>query len=462
MRIHFIGIGGIGLSGLALYLQGLGHEISGSDISPSSLLDSLSSEGIKVCVPHSAEAINNLDMVIYSAIIKEDNVELREARRKNIKVYSRKEAIKLILKDKRVFSICGAHGKSSTSAMLSAILPSYSSIIGAHAKEFNSNVRLGDLHNIIFEADESDASFLNSSPYCALVTNAEPEHMEYYSYDFNAFYAAYLDFLTGAQKRVINAEDSFLSGLHDLNALRLYPKRDIKELECFISDGRPYTKFSLSLEGRFIEEFCVCGFGGHNLTNASLAIIAALDELPVHQIKDNLRNFIGIKKRFDILSSSPVIIDDYAHHPTEIKATIKAVKKYMELRGIKDLHVIWQPHKYSRTIFNLDGFVESFAGVSSLSILPIWSAQESPIDIPLREAFKSYEPLFIDDIYSNLSNPKLNNDDEGGDLDGSGVFLLKGASICKRLNTGLIIGFGAGDISAKLRGEIIPSTRFRA
>ena len=176
MRVHFIGIGGIGLSALARFLNFDGHSVSGSDMKSSSITKELEKEGIKVSCPQEAKNISDdLDLVIYSAAVTDENPELIEARLKQIRTISRKEALPIILGDKKNYCVAGAHGKSTTTAILATILQS-SALIGAISKEFGSNFRYVD-KTVAFEADESDASFLLSNPYCAIVTNAEPEHM---------------------------------------------------------------------------------------------------------------------------------------------------------------------------------------------------------------------------------------------------------------------------------------------
>ncbi len=158
-KIHFIGIGGIGISGLAKYLKAQGAKISGSDIAISPSVKYLKALGVEINIPHDPKAINNQDVIIHSAIIKEDNTEIQRAKELEIPILSRKDALYSILKDKRVFSVCGAHGKSSITAMLSAICPAFGAIIGAHSKEFDSNVRESADMSLVFEADESDSSF---------------------------------------------------------------------------------------------------------------------------------------------------------------------------------------------------------------------------------------------------------------------------------------------------------------
>ncbi|WP_103569250.1 UDP-N-acetylmuramate--L-alanine ligase [Campylobacter concisus] len=431
-KVHFIGIGGIGISAIARFLHEKGHKISGSDIKESKTTLELKDEGIEVITPHCKEAIKDQDFVVYSAAIKEDNIELVEARKKGIKCFSRKEILPYVLEDKCVFAVAGAHGKSTTSAMLASLIEG-SVIIGAISKQFGSNMRYAKSDNVVFEADESDSSFLNSNPYLAIVTNAEPEHMEHYDYDLAKFYAAYKGFLERAKVRVINAEDEFLSTLK-LDAIRLYPSSDITELTMVVRDYQPYTSFNLKNLGKF-EAF---GMGEHIAIDASLAILAAMHETPLKDIRENLLNFKGIKKRFDILSANKnfVLIDDYAHHPTEIKATLKSVFEYAKILGINSVTAIFQPHRYTRLSTNLPGFKECFKGVDELVILPVYAAGENPIEVDMKSEFSEYNPIFTD---------KVERVEEG--IEFTDEFGVK-----NRLSDGIVVGFGAGDISVQLRG----------
>lgn len=433
MKIHFIGIGGIGISGLAKYLKAQGATISGSDIAEGSSIAYLRSINVPITIPHNTKAIQDQDIVIHSAIIKEENPEIIEAKNKNIPVLSRKEALEFILGNKRVFSVCGAHGKSTTSAMLSAIFPNFGAIIGADTKEYGSNVREIQSESIVFEADESDRSFLNSNPYCAIVTNAEPEHMESYNHDLENFYAAYREFLDTATKRCINIDDPFLHSL-DLEAKKLSPSSEIKNISYILKDDEPYTRFEL----RDLGEFEVWGFGEHTAWNASLAILAAMDEIDISTIRENLKNFKGIKKRFDIIQKKDlIIIDDYAHHPTEIRATLNSIKTYATLKGKDKIIAIWQPHKYSRLLDNLEGFQECFKqNCDELVILPVWKAGEKEIDLDMDKLFGHSHPIFADKITKN------------GDF----IELIKDNKVIETLQKGIVIGLGAGDITYQLRG----------
>jgi len=433
MKVHFIGIGGIGLSALARFLKNDGHEVCGSDIKSSPITKDLEEEGIKVFCPQDAKNISDdLDIVIYSAAVTDENPELIEARLKQIRTISRKEALPIILGDKKNYCVAGAHGKSTTTAILASILES-SALIGAISKDFGSNFRyVNDL--VSFEADESDASFLLSNPYCSIVTNAEPEHMEYYQYDYEKFFEAYKKFINLGEKRVLNGEDEYIKKLEIKEATYLYPSSDIKNLSYLLKDGEPHTRFDLKELGSFE----VWGFGYHIAIDASLAILAALEELNVEQIRKNIQNYKGIKKRFDIVQKNKdlVVVDDYAHHPTEIEATMKSVEVYDNLTNIDKRVVIWQPHKYSRTNDNLEGFKKCFRRCDELVILPIWTIPgEQKIDIDFEKEFSSYNPIFADSLKTS---------------DGK-IELIKDGKVIQEINDGIVLGVGAGDITYQLR-----------
>ena len=434
-KFYFIGIGGIGLSALARFLNKEGHDIEGSDMRESDITRGLRREGINVFVPHQSSHIkDDIDYVIYSAAIKKDNCEYKRAKELGLKVLSRKEALKAILKEKKVYAVAGAHGKSTTSAMLSSVMEC-SMLIGAISNQFGSNMRYVEGDEVVFEADESDESFLNSNPYLAIVTNCEPEHMEYYGHDLDRFYGAYEKFLKIAKIRVINAEDEFLKDL-DVEAIRLYPSRDIKNIRYTIKEALPYTIFELKEFG----EFMVRGLGDHIALDASLVVLAAFSlGKSIDEIKQKLRNYQGIKKRFDILVSDEkrAIVDDYAHHPTEIEATLKSARDYAKLMGYQNIRVIWQPHKYSRVLDNLDKFQTCFKEANELTILPVWSAGESRVDIDFENIFKRYNPKFADRVQREDKSIKL----------------IKNDSYIEALESELIIGFGAGDLTYQLRGD---------
>ena len=437
MKIHFIGIGGIGISALARFLNAQGVEVSGSDMAEGVVTKELKAKGIRVNIPHDANAVEGADLVIHSAIIKPSNIEVIKAKELGIKVLSRKEALPMILGEKEVYAIAGAHGKSTTTAILSAILQDSSALIGAASKEFGSNTRALNSKRVVFEADESDKSFLYCNPYCAIVTNAEPEHMETYNHNLEEFYGAYLDFLNLAKKRVINAEDDFLKTLK-IEAIRLYPSKEIQEISYELQDNEPYTKFHLIHNGMDFGYFKVYGFGEHIALDAALAILAVSDFMDKSEIAKNLSKYKGIKKRFDILCHEKcVIIDDYAHHPTEIKATLQSVQKYKELINAKKICAIWQPHKYSRTIDFLEDFAKCFEGVDRLVILPVYSVGEEKKEIDFSK-FARFNPIFADTI----------------ERDGECIKILKDNEVIMRCDSGIVVGFNAGNLTYLLRGGI--------
>ncbi len=427
-NIHFIGIGGIGISALARFLKEKGFNISGSDLKEGKITKELEKEGVEVKIPHHKDNILGKDLVIYSAAIKEENPEFKYAKELNIKCLSRKEALPLILEDKRVFAVAGAHGKSTTSSILSSLVNDASVIIGAILKEFGSNMIYKESKNLIFEADESDSSFLNSNPFLAIVTNAEAEHLDHYGNEVCRLHKAYDDFLDLAKIRVINAEDEYLKG-YKQEAIKLYPSKDIKNVTMHIENFKPFTSFELKNFGRF----SVFGMGEHIAIDAALAILAALNYENIENIRKNLKKYQGIKKRFDILHADEnlALIDDYGHHPTEIKATLKAAKEYAKLAGYKKIVAIFEPHRYTRLAANLNEFARAFEEVDELVILPVYSAGEEKIELDLKAVFP--KALFVEDIKRE------------------GKFLV--ASKGQVFDEGLIIGFGAGDISNKLRQQ---------
>lgn len=434
MKIHFIGIGGIGISALAKYMLAQGDTVSGSDMKQTAITDYFVELGCNVNIGHDKDAINNQDLVVYSAIVTAENVERMQADKKGIKTLCRRDFLPYVVKDKEVYAVAGAHGKSTTTAMLASIMKG-SAVIGAESKSFGSNMRYEPSNNVLlFEADESDSSFLNANANVAIVTNAEPEHMEYYGHDERKFYQAYTDFLDNAPKRIINAEDPFLANYSN-EAVTLYPSKDIKDIAFVLREDEPYTRFIFKNYG----VFDVWGFGEHIAIDACLAILAALESgMDIESIRKNLPTYKGIKKRFDIVSKNKaVLIDDYGHHPTEIAATFHSIKTYAKLKGLKQITTIWQPHKYSRTVDNLAAFKTCFEGTDNLIILPVWSAGERLVEIDFQKEFQSYNPLFVDAIQRNKTH----------------VDLIKDHKVINTLNQGLVIGFGAGDITYQLRGQ---------
>jgi UDP-N-acetylmuramate--alanine ligase len=259
--------------------------------------------------------------------------------------------------------------------------------------------------------------------------------MEYYDYNHELFYETYKTFINSAPCKVLNAEDPFLASLQDeIQAHWLYPSKDITNIEYVLINNEPHTRFTL----RDFGSFDVWGFGKHIALDASLAILAAKESMEIEEIRKNLLHFKGIKKRFDIVGAEDdsVIIDDYGHHPTEIKATFESVKEYAKLKGFDKITAIWQPHKYSRTIDNLEEFTKCFDGADELIILPVWAASEAHREIDFVKEFQAYNLTMADTI------TRANNH----------ITVVKDAQDLQTLDKGLIIGFGAGDITYQIRG----------
>jgi len=434
-NVHFIGIGGIGLSAIARFLNQNGFNVQGSDLKETNLTKKLKKEGIKVLIPQQKDNItDDIDLIIYTAVAKETNPERVAANEKGIKTYSRREFLPLLLKNKKVISVCGAHGKSTTTAILASILNKSNALIGAESKDFASNARISNSEIMVFEADESDGSFVDSNPYIAVVTNTEPEHMEFYNHDLDKFYAHYEKFLSKAKIRVVNGDDEFIKTLN-MPMKKVYLK-NTKNIKYEIRDNQPKTIFEYKNY-----EFEVYGFGEYLVLDAIIAIETASEFISLEKIVKNIKNYKGIKKRFDILQNKDdfILIDDYGHHPTEIKATLHSAKLFAMLNGIDKIITVWQPHKYSRTIDNLEAFIKCFEGVDELVILPVWSAGEEKLEIDFKKHFSKYNPVFAKSLIVNSKNVMLIN--ENGE-------------IIKSYDKGLIIGFGAGDITYQLRGEI--------
>ncbi len=428
-RIHFVGIGGIGISAIAKFLLQKGYFVSGSDIAKTQTTTELASLGAVVTTPHNAQAVSEAkpDLLVYSAAIKPTNEEIVRAREMGVLVLSRKELLLDLLREMKVFAVAGAHGKSTTSAMLSAILGG-NAIIGAIAKEFGSNMRFDVSSNeVVFEADESDSSFLNSNPYLAIVTNAEPEHMEHYGFDLTKFYAAYEEFLNKATLRVVSDADEFLRGYKDAVHLK---EGDVKNIRVKLNGREPYTAFELKDYG----EFEVYGLGEHIAIDAALAVLGAValrSREALETIRNNLRRYKGTKKRFDILVTREnfALVDDYGHHPTEIAASLQSAKLYAQMLGLKQITAVFQPHRFTRLKANLQGFKEVFEGVR-LVVLPVYAAGEADNGINLKDEFAG--ATFSSRVWREGEFLKLEN----GEV----------------LNEGLVIGFGAGDVSDMLRG----------
>jgi UDP-N-acetylmuramate--alanine ligase len=381
-NMHFIGIGGIGMSGIAEVMLNLGFSVSGSDLVSSSITERLKSLGAVVHKGHYPKNLNSADTVVISSAISMDNPELSEARKMELSILSRAELLAHIMRMKEGIAVTGAHGKTTTTALISAILEeagfSPTWINGGVIRRDGTNAKLGSGRYIVAEADESDGSFLKLEAKIVVVTNIDREHMDYFK-DMSVMRKSYLQFINKAELAILYSD---CPGLKEIIpqiriGYRLYGEdgelssRNIKVLQ-------DSTEFDLIKDGNLLSKIQLRQIGRHNVQNA-LAAISVGKELGISDevIKRALTNFKGVERRLHIRGekNNIMVVEDYGHHPTEIRATLAAVKEAWKRRLI----VIFQPHRYTRTRDMMDEFATSFCDVDILILTPIYPASESSI-----------------------------------------------------------------------------------
>ncbi|MDH5201854.1 MAG: UDP-N-acetylmuramate--L-alanine ligase [Nitrospirota bacterium] len=394
--IHFVGIGGIGMSGIAELLHNLGYEVTGSDLKDSETTRRLRDLGIKVSVGHGAENIDNAHVVVISSAVSDDNPEVIEAKRKSLPVIPRAEMLAELARLKYGILVAGAHGKTTTTSLISTILAHCgfdpTVVIGGRLKATGSNARLGQGEFLVAEADESDGSFLKLSPTIAVVTNIDREHMNFFK-TIESLKDAFLSFMNkipfyGVSIVCIENEHlrELLPSIH--RRYITYGFTHDAELRAInIMKGFMSMSFDAIYRGRTIGEFYLPLAGTHNVLNSLAAIGAALElRIDILKIKEGLKSFEGIQRRFEFRGEANgiKIFDDYGHHPTEIKATLKAAREGLFISGQKPdtgtgrLFVLFQPHRYTRTKDLMDEFSTSFDDADSLILLNVYSAGEKP------------------------------------------------------------------------------------
>lgn len=387
-QYHLIGIGGIGMSGIAQLLLRCGIKVSGSDAKDSFVTRQLASQGAKVFIGHNSKNIENADLVIYSSAIKDDNPEIIEARKRNIPLIRRAEALAQLMQDKTVITVTGSHGKTTTTSLISYMLLeaglSPTVAIGGILRNIDTNACLGNGRYFVAEADESDGSFLYYRPKYSVITNIDAEHLDYYK-NFDNEVRAFEEFLGRTDKDgcvFCCGDDPQLRRLSS-NYRNKYFLFGTKE-DCDIYPKNVLmnglnSEFDCYYKGKFIDRFSLALGGMHNISN-SLSVIALGLELGISLavIKKSLSGYKGAKRRLEVKYSDKdyLVIDDYAHHPTEIKMTLAAVKALNKKRII----AVFQPHRYSRTKLLLDEFVKSFDAADYVIITDIYAASEKPIE----------------------------------------------------------------------------------
>jgi UDP-N-acetylmuramate--alanine ligase len=412
-RIHFVGIGGIGMSGIAEVLLNLGYKISGSDLKRSSVTDRLQRLGATIFEGHAAENVSGAEVVVTSSAIQAGNPEVEEARRLHVPVIQRAEMLAELMRLKYGIAIAGMHGKTTTTSMIAAVLAAGgldpTVVVGGRVDAMGSNARLGRSQYLVAEADESDRSFLKLSPIIAVVTNIDREHMDCYR-NLTDIKRAFLDFMDRVPFYGIVVacnDDPMLRRILPKLKRRMVSYGTRKGSDFYIkpcSPGRPRpgvgaifagkerpmgradegvrpyaNQFSVTFRGGDLGQFRLHVPGMHNVLNATAAIAVGVGlDIPVAQIQEALENFRGVDRRFQLRGKAGgvSVIDDYGHHPTEIRATLAAARQC----GYRKIHVIFQPHRYTRTRDLMDEFTTAFEDADSLHILDIYPASEQPIE----------------------------------------------------------------------------------
>ncbi len=386
-HIHFVGIGGIGMSGIAEVLLNLGYKVSGSDMKESDTTERLRKLGGEIFIGHRAENITEPHVVVISSAVKSDNVEVVAAREKQIPVIPRAEMLAELMRLKYGVAIAGAHGKTTTTSMVSTLLAAGgidpTVVIGGKLNSLGTNAKLGQGEFLVAEADESDGSFLKLSPTIAVVTTIDAEHLDYYR-DIDEIKAAFLTFINKVpfygvavlcldqphiQSLIPRVEKRYQT--YGLSTQADYQARDIS----LRSLG---STFRVLHHNEDLGSFELAVPGVHNINNSLAAIAVARElEIDLEVIRKALKEFSGVQRRFQIKGEARgvIVVDDYGHHPTEVKATLAAAAAGMERRVV----VVFQPHRYTRTQHLLEEFFTAFNQADKLIVMDIYAAGEKPI-----------------------------------------------------------------------------------
>ena len=451
-QIHFVGIGGAGMSGIASVMLSQGYRVTGSDMVESDVTERLRETGVKVTIGHSADSVAQADVVVTSTAVRTNNIEVQAAVDAGIPVIPRAEMLGELMRFRQGIAVAGTHGKTTTTSLIAAVLaaanldPTF--LVGGLVKSVSGNARLGSGPWLIAEADESDASFLHLQPYLAVVTNIDSDHMDFYGGNFDRLVSTFADFLSHLPfygLAILCVDDPVVVGLRtrlkkpvvtygsklgaDYYASNIRPRGSHMMFHAHLPDGTELP-IDLALAGR------------HNVLNA-LAAIAVADKVGAshESIVDGLKNFQGIDRRFEILGElivaggSAVVVDDYAHHPSEIAATLEAVSGCWPVRRRV---VVFQPHRYTRTRDLLDEFAALLATEPHLVVTDVYPAGEAVIasasGAVLCERIRALggiDPVYLEDVF--LLPDKLLELAQPGD-----VVLTLGAGNIGRVARGLV------------------------
>jgi UDP-N-acetylmuramate--alanine ligase len=388
-KIHFVGIGGIGMSGIAEVLINLGYKVSGSDLRQSDTTERLASLGGEIYIGHARENVVNVDVVVTSTAVRSDNPEVVEARQRMIPVIPRAEMLAELMRMKYGIAIAGTHGKTTTTSMVATVLThggiDPTIVIGGKLNTLGTNAKLGQGKFLVAEADESDGSFLKLSPTIAVVTNIDADHLDFYS-GIEEIKDTFVDFINK-----VPFYGLAVLCLDDRNVAEVLPRvekrfvtyglssqADIRATHVRLAGNS--TSFVAHYKGYRMGEVTFRMPGAHNVLNALACIAVAMElDVPFAQIQEGFARFGGVGRRFEIKGEvgEIMVVDDYGHHPAEIRATLAAGKNGWPERR---LVVAFQPHRYSRTKELFDEFVTAFYDADVLIVTDIYAASEQPIE----------------------------------------------------------------------------------
>jgi len=419
-RIHMIGIGGTGMSGIAEVLMNLGYAVSGSDLRPSSVTARLQQLGIEVFIGHAAEHVRDADVVVSSSAVRADNPEVVAARAARVPVVPRAEMLAELMRYRHGIAVAGTHGKTTTTSLIAAVFaeagldPTF--VIGGLVNSAGSNAQLGASRFLVAEADESDASFLHLQPMVTVVTNIEADHMETYGGDFATLRSTFLEFLHNLPfygLAVLCIDDPVVAGLlPDLSRQFLtYGFDEAADYRIMnVHKQGLTTEFTVSRPGDLSPLSIQLNMPGeHNVLNATAAIAVACDEgVDDAAIQRGLAGFAGVGRRFSVMGElrvaggNALLVDDYGHHPTEVRATLESARQAWPDRRVV---MVYQPHRYSRTRDLYEDFVAVLSRCDALLLLDVYPAGEEPIPgADSRSLTRSIrqrgqvEPVFVESI----------------------------------------------------------------
>jgi len=402
-RVHFIGIGGIGMSGIAEILLTMGYAVSGSDLRGSATTERLERLGATVYMGHAAGNASASDVVVTSSAVAKDNPEVMEARARKIPVIQRAEMLAELMRLKYGIAIAGMHGKTTTTSMVAAVLAGGgldpTVVVGGRVDAMGSNARLGRSQYLVAEADESDRSFLHLSPILAVVTNLDREHMDTYA-DMADVERVFLEFMDrvpfyGAVTACV--DNALLRGVLPKVTRKVYTYGESADADFRLrvlppthaDDGTvgmngppgivPVARFEVNARGLLLGPFKLHKPGRHNLLNATAAVAIGVQlGIPPEKIAEGLETFRGVDRRFQVkgVERGVTVVDDYGHHPTEIKATLQAAREC----GYGRVLVLFQPHRFTRTRDLMEEFAGAFGDADSVQVLDIYAASEKPIE----------------------------------------------------------------------------------